>query len=110
MLPQYHGPLDHGLREHTLQLAHHLGHSDPAVENYYTVHEVAVLRAWAQRREALATYRAHLDRDPVTVLRALLHDHVIRAIAVNPEREHITNRLARAVALRSQALHHGKKP
>jgi hypothetical protein len=65
-----------------------------------------VAAAWDQRRVALATYREQLaeERDPATVLRFLLHDHHVRAVGVDPDRERVINRLARAAALRQIAL------
>ncbi|WP_216216928.1 lantibiotic dehydratase [Amycolatopsis aidingensis] len=104
VLGQQHGPTDPTLREHALHLAKHLGHPTHEPRPHHTAAEAAVLTAWAHRRTALTEYRTRLDRDPSTVLRALLHDHVTRAVAVHPEQEEATNRLARAIALRATAL------
>ncbi|MEO7195864.1 MAG: thiopeptide-type bacteriocin biosynthesis protein [Pseudonocardiaceae bacterium] len=98
-LPQERGRLDRSVRDAALLLA------DPG-------HEWAVLRAapggekvvlaWERRRTALVTYRNRLDRqrDPRPVLRSLLHLHHVRTIGVDPECERVSNRLARAAALR----------
>ncbi|MFD0659787.1 hypothetical protein [Thermocatellispora tengchongensis] len=61
--------------------------------------------AWAARRSTLAAYRDQLapHREPITVLRTLLHDHHVRAIGVDPDLETFTNRLARAAVLRHLA-------
>jgi len=65
-----------------------------------------VAAAWERRRAVLAVYRARLagQRDPCSVLRSLLHLHHVRSLGVDPERERISNRLARAAALRQLAL------
>ncbi|GAA4878846.1 lantibiotic dehydratase [Saccharopolyspora cebuensis] len=110
VLPQRHGQLGRELREESLRLAHHLGHFETAAAERRTEQEEAVLTAWARRGEALTTYRTHLDRDPSGVLRALLHDHVTRTVGVGPDREQDTNRLARAIALRAQALNAREQP
>ena len=99
-LPREHGRLDTGLRDATFRLADPSGgwaalRSQPGGE--------AVLTAWEQRKIALADYREQLAlqrNDPCSVLRSLLHLHHVRALTVDPERERVTNRLARAVALR----------
>ncbi|TMR90636.1 lantibiotic dehydratase [Nonomuraea basaltis] len=61
-----------------------------------------VAAAWETRKAALDAYRARLagHREPVTVLRSLLHDHHVRALGVDPDTERVTNRLARAAAMR----------
>lgn len=108
-LPQQHGPLDRTLRETTLRLAD-LGddwatlHAQPGGED--------VLAAWQARRAALTAYRDHLaqQRDPLSVLRSLLHLHHVRTLGVDPDRERVTNRLARAVALRQIARHEQENP
>lgn len=95
VLPQHTGPLDASARDHALELAHQV-HAEPQAH--------AELRAtWQHRREALAEYRARLDRAPEDVLRALLHEHVRRTVAASREKEETTNRLARAVALNALA-------
>ncbi|MBQ6642099.1 MAG: lantibiotic dehydratase [Saccharopolyspora sp.] len=97
-LPQQTGPLDAVLRENALRFARDLRQDQPPARD-------DVLRAaWTERREALETYRAQLDRPPESDLRALLHEHFRRTIAVSREQEETTNRLARAVALQALAL------
>ncbi|MEV6209543.1 lantibiotic dehydratase [Kitasatospora sp. NPDC051914] len=61
-----------------------------------------IAHAWDRRRTALATYRDRLadQRDPLTVLRSLLHLHHVRVLGVDPDRERITTHLARTAALR----------
>ncbi len=93
------GPLDRTLRDHAL----HCG-------DYGSVRALhggdGVVAAWHAREEALRTYHHILaeQRDPVTVLRTLLHEHHVRALGVDPAFEQVTGRLARAVALRRLAL------
>ncbi|MFD0479891.1 thiopeptide-type bacteriocin biosynthesis protein [Nonomuraea thailandensis] len=102
-LEQQTGPLDRALRDHALCWG------DPA-QDYQAVRAVpggdAVATAWRARDAALAAYHRALagQRDPATVLRALLHDHHVRALGVDPEYEKTTGRLARAAALRCLAL------
>lgn len=100
--PQEHGRLDPTLRGHALELAdpHRTGtplQSLPGGND--------VLAAWHTRATALAAYRETLarQRDPLTVLRCLLHSHHIRAVGVDPDAERITTRLARTCALRHTA-------
>jgi thiopeptide-type bacteriocin biosynthesis protein len=64
-----------------------------------------VLAAWQARHAALVAYHDHLarQRDPQPVLRSLLHLHHVRTLGAGPDRERVTNRLARAVALRQIA-------
>jgi thiopeptide-type bacteriocin biosynthesis protein len=61
-----------------------------------------VIAAWQRRRTALADYRQVLagQRDPLSVLPSLLHMHHTRMFGVDPERERIGRRLARAAAQR----------
>src|SRR6266545_2695927 len=68
-----------------------------------------VAAAWRTRRVALAAYHDQLaaQRDPLPVLRSLLHVHHVRAIGADPDRERITHQLARAAALRWTAQHRG---
>lgn len=63
--------------------------------------------AWQRRRAALADYRRHLavQRDPLPVLASLSHLHSVRVHGIDPDRERLTRRLARAAALRWSALH-----
>jgi thiopeptide-type bacteriocin biosynthesis protein len=65
-----------------------------------------VAQAWLVRDTALRAYHASLlpHRDPIDVLRTLLHDHHIRAVGVDPEFERKTGHLARAAAMRCLAL------
>jgi thiopeptide-type bacteriocin biosynthesis protein len=108
-LPQQHGPFDRDLRETTLRLA------DPG-DGWATLRTQPggedVLAAWRARRTALATYRDHLaqQRDTLPVLRSLLHLHHVRTLGVDPDRERVTNRLTRAVALRQTARHRPEIP
>ncbi|GIH73490.1 hypothetical protein [Sphaerimonospora thailandensis] len=62
--------------------------------------------AWQARDIALAAYHRALaeQRDPATVLPALLHEHHVRALGIDPAFEKTTGRLARAAALRRLAL------
>ena len=62
----------------------------------------AIAATWSARTSALRRYRNALavQRDPLTVARSLLHLHHVRAVRVDPETEQMTERLARAAALR----------
>ncbi|GAA1904877.1 lantibiotic dehydratase [Streptomyces sodiiphilus] len=96
-LPREHGPLDRALLNNALALA------DPArtaLRSRPGGHAIAT--TWQNRAAALAAYREQLaqQRDPHTVLRSLLHEHHIRALPVDPDRERITGRLVRACAQR----------
>ncbi|MCN9240728.1 lantibiotic dehydratase [Streptomyces sp. RY43-2] len=98
-LPQEHGSLERALRDQALDLA------DPRDERATLRSQpggAAVVAAWQARAVALADYREHLtsQREPVTVMRSLIHLHHVRALGVDPDGERITNRLARACALR----------
>jgi thiopeptide-type bacteriocin biosynthesis protein len=101
-IPHEHGPLDRSLRDTALRLA------DPA-GNWATLRAQPggelVLLAWEQRRAMLTVYRTVLaqQRDPDPVLRSLLHGHHVRALGVDPDRERLTHRLARAAAQRRTA-------
>ncbi|GAA4945776.1 thiopeptide-type bacteriocin biosynthesis protein [Nonomuraea thailandensis] len=99
-LPREYGELDRTLRDTSRLLA------EPA-NGYRALREHAggeeVARAWTVRRATLNVYSAQLSRHrhaPITVLRSLLHDHHVRALGVDPDVESVTNRLARAAALR----------
>ncbi|MER5482534.1 lantibiotic dehydratase [Streptomyces sp. NPDC002812] len=94
-LPRESGPVDAGLSRHTLTLAP----TDAAWRRQPDAH--AITAAWASRGEALAAYRQCLaaERDPMTVLPALLQLHYVRGIGRGPEAERTTHRLARGVAL-----------
>jgi thiopeptide-type bacteriocin biosynthesis protein len=61
-----------------------------------------VIAVWQRRRAALAHYRHCLasQRDPMSVLSSLLHMHHTRMFGIDPERERIGRRLARAAAQR----------
>ncbi|MGH3692885.1 MAG: lantibiotic dehydratase [Pseudonocardiaceae bacterium] len=101
-LPQEYGRLESALRDQALELADPHG-------TWTTLRSLPsgtdVVAAWQARSVALATYRASLarQRDPLTVLRSLLHLHHIRAVGVDPVIERVTSRLARACALRHTA-------
>jgi class I lanthipeptide synthase len=63
-----------------------------------------IVDAWQARRRAATTYHARLAQAPAapapeSVLVSLLHLHHIRAIGIDPDSEHLTERTARAVAL-----------
>ncbi len=109
LLPQEQGRLDRSLRDATLLLAG-TANNRAALSDYPGGEIVAA--AWDHRRVALAAYRDQLadERDPATVLRSLLHDHHVRAIGVDPDRERVINRLTRAAALRQLALIRGRTP
>jgi lantibiotic biosynthesis protein len=102
-LSQEHKPLDRTLRDHALGLA------DPD-EEYRAVRSLpgggSVAAAWSARDTALVAYHRVLaqQRNPVAVLRTLLHEHHVRAVGVDPMFEKETGCLARAAALRRLAL------
>ncbi|MEV6527456.1 lantibiotic dehydratase [Longispora sp. NPDC051575] len=60
----------------------------------------AVFVAWRARASALRAYHDVLlaQRDPVTVLRTLLHEHHVRALGVDPTFERATNHAASTAA------------
>jgi hypothetical protein len=60
-----------------------------------------IAAAWSERTEALRHYREVLvsQRDPITVVRSLLHQHHVRAVRVDPQTERVTERLVRAAVL-----------
>ncbi|MEU3185145.1 thiopeptide-type bacteriocin biosynthesis protein [Streptomyces sp. NPDC006923] len=69
-----------------------------------------VAKAWRQRREALALYRASLmdsGADPTAVLPSLLHMHHNRAAGIDTAAEATCRRMARAAALSWTARHGG---
>lgn len=109
LLPQVRGKLDRSLRDATLLLAGTA--DDRAALSAHPGGEI-VAAAWDHRRLALAAYREQLaeERDPATVLRSLLHDHHVRAVGVDPDREWVSNRLARTAALRQIALIRRRTP
>jgi lantibiotic biosynthesis protein len=65
----------------------------------------AVAAAWQVRHDALRPYHDSLlaQREPIGVLRTLLHEHHVRAVGVDPEFERQTGHLARAAAMRCLA-------
>lgn len=93
------------------ELPHRTGLLDPAMRDAafaLTLDTVdhSVADAWRDRAHAAAAYRAALTaqhHDPQTVLRSLLHYHHVRALGVDPDHERVTERLARACALRMTA-------
>lgn len=99
-LPQQHGPLDPLLRDQALHLADQLEPSTSAAGALPGWDQV--VSAWCTRAAALDTYRDQLadQRNPMSVLRSLLHEHHARALSVDPDDERATNRLVRACALR----------
>jgi thiopeptide-type bacteriocin biosynthesis protein len=98
-VPQIHGPLAPALRADVLAAAVRHGPAarlragDPVAE------------AWSWRAEALGSYSEALSqqRDPISVLPALLHLHHLRAVGTDPDAERVTGRLARALVLRTRA-------
>jgi hypothetical protein len=102
-LEQGSGPLDRSVRELACRLA------DPASERA-ALRALpggdAVAEAWDRRDVTLAAYYEQLlpQRDPVTALRTLLHEHHMRALGLDPDFERQTGRYARAAALRRLAL------
>ncbi len=71
-------------------------------------------QAWSARRKALAAYRGRLteagEAEPGCVLACLLHLHHIRMNGIDQDRERVSNRLARAAALRWTAQDRREKP
>jgi len=99
---QEHGRHDPVLRRQALDLAspHGTGTSVQSLAG-----GPDVLTTWRTRAAALATYWDALadQRDPLPVLRSLVHLHHNRALGVDPAAERATIRLARACALRHAA-------
>jgi lantibiotic biosynthesis protein len=95
-LERDHGRLDRALRDTAFELT-----AQPSILTA-RLGGAEVASAWEDRAVALATYRECLavQRDPSTVVRSPLHLHHVRALGVSPEDERVTNRLARACALR----------
>ena len=105
-LPREQGSLERSLRDAALDLADPRDEraalrAMPGGEN--------VVAAWERRRASLAAYRTRLagQRDPLTVMRSLLHMHHVRSLGADPDRERASNRLARAAALHQIARDHG---
>lgn len=71
-----------------------------------------VIAVWRRRRAALADYRQILasQREPLSVLPSLLHMHHTRMFGVEPDRERVGRRLARAAAQRWIAITNGTAP
>lgn len=73
-----------------------------------------LIQAWSARRKALAAYRDRLteagEPELGCVLACLLHLHHIRMNGIDPERERVSRRLARAAALRWVAQDRREKP
>ncbi|TDQ00650.1 lantibiotic dehydratase [Labedaea rhizosphaerae] len=108
-LPREHGRLDVQLSATSLAMVTAAGRPHPPTD--------AIARAWDHRRTALAAYRDQLlspsrsaststglSADIRPALPALLHEHHLRAVSVDPGVEKVTFRLARAVAQRRLAL------
>jgi thiopeptide-type bacteriocin biosynthesis protein len=99
VLPQQHGKLDPALRDQAIGL------TDPA-----TLAALPggsdVTAAWRARADGLAAYRDSQagQHDPADVLRALLHEHRVRAVSADPAVHHVIDRLARTCALRLLAV------
>jgi len=102
-LHQHTDPADRALSDLARALA------DPTGD-YARIRELpggdTVAHAWRVRNTALRAYHASLlpHRDPMDVLRTLLHDHHVRAVGVDPEFERKTGHLARAAAMRCLAM------
>lgn len=96
-VPQGRGRLERSLRDQVLELAA----TGPAPLAALPG-GVNVVETWAARAAAVRSYREALagQRDPLTVVRSLLHQHHVRALGVDPVAEAATLRLARTVALR----------
>ncbi|HEY3896323.1 MAG TPA: thiopeptide-type bacteriocin biosynthesis protein [Pseudonocardiaceae bacterium] len=108
-LPQDRGRVDRSLWDETLRLADP-GHDWAALRAQRG--GTSVVLAWHRRREVLGVYCDQLgqQRDPLPVLRSLLHLHHVRTIGVAPKREGVTHHLARAAALRWTAQHRKDRP
>ena len=87
------------LREQTLAL---IDPADGAAALATLPDGEAIAAAWSARTSALRRYHAALavQRDPLSIARSLLHLHHVRAVRVDPQTEQMTERLARAAALR----------
>jgi thiopeptide-type bacteriocin biosynthesis protein len=73
-----------------------------------------LIQAWSARRKALAVYRNRIteagETEPGCVLACLLHLHHVRMNGIDPDRERVSHRLARAAALRWAAQERREKP
>nr|WP_237534525.1 lantibiotic dehydratase [Streptomyces sp. SID3343] len=102
-LPREQGRLDPALRDAAWELTtpdRPTAHPTPSSPC------AAAFQAWSARAAAVAAYRRELatqQREPATVLRSLIHLHCVRALGVDPDRERVVQRLARACALRLAA-------
>ncbi|WP_306292938.1 lantibiotic dehydratase [Streptomyces tsukubensis] len=96
-LPQGTGRLDRALRTQVLELAAPNGAAVLAA----LPSGPEVTQAWQARAVAVDTYRNTLagQRDPLDVVRSLLHQHHVRALGVDPHAEETTIRLVRTAAL-----------
>ncbi|WP_395111273.1 lantibiotic dehydratase [Actinomadura sp. SCN-SB] len=111
-LPQGSGKLDQHIRDTALLLS---GTDSETVLASLPSGE-ATAAAWRERCLALRSYQEQLiaergeDDAAAVVLKTLLHDHYVRSLGVDPERERTTNRFARAAALRDLALSKAAAP
>ncbi|SEO93514.1 lantibiotic dehydratase [Actinacidiphila rubida] len=98
-VPRATGRLDPHLRDQTLHLT-----SPTGLDHVGRIPGGgAVTEAWHARAATLAAYQLHLNgADPLRAARALLHQHHVRALGVDPTGEALTLRLARTAALRRQ--------
>ncbi|NUP46314.1 MAG: lantibiotic dehydratase [Catenulispora sp.] len=99
-IPQTNGHLNPDLRDQTLALANRLGPLNGTEAGQI------VADAWSRRAAALGGYATALSaqREPISVLEPLLHLHHLRVVGAYPDSERATGRLARALALRQEAL------
>ncbi|MVZ99056.1 lantibiotic dehydratase [Actinomadura sp. LD22] len=102
-LPRDAGPIDRSLAQQCHDLAAALTEPDADAAAIRPLPGGPdLISAWTARRIALTNYRAALksQRDPLTVLRSLLHLHHVRAVGVDPDLERLTGHLVRSAALR----------
>ncbi|MFF3501194.1 thiopeptide-type bacteriocin biosynthesis protein [Streptomyces sp. NPDC003247] len=99
-LPREAGPLDRAMMRRAVAL------TGPAALLELPAGD-GVATAWQARAAALTAYRRHVahGRDREAVLRSLLHQHQLRALADDPEQQRVTGRLARACALHHRGRH-----
>ncbi|MFC5956808.1 lantibiotic dehydratase [Streptomyces pratens] len=100
-LPREAGPLDRAVTRRAVTL------TDPAALIELPAGD-GVATAWHARAVTLVAYRQHVahGQDTEAVLRSLLHQHRLRALADGPDQQRITGQLARACALH----HQGRQP